>query len=439
ELYLDTVDQAIARLVNENEIHAFVFVLQLCQLTDTDKMGLEWLQRTFGESVLPFVMILFTYEKEEDHDTIIDDLKKNPVLEQLLQKCGDRYYTCSRSMSNQTEMKTLLEKIDHMISENNQRCYTAELYNAASNLRERLQDSKKQQSAWSSQQQKDDGDSAASTQITETEKVSKTSSIFKTIKSISHIAWDKIKGHTPSVETVELEVAVHPQQNNEEEEKLLGKQIDQLFTRLQLEKNQQQKLKTADVLQITAQSLSFQDSCREKELVKTFLQRLLLVDYRARNITVSEKDQRQSGKTEKDEDDTWASFIKTKSELDDGRSEDHIDPMDVQMAVFHCSDNFLKQLIVTKLSQCQYALPLLVQNPFTGETEFPLWTFRQIRKSWKTCEISSGRTSKTKPIYEAETPMVVFFRIGSISSSKSQLINSLINEKHDTFFHRDCP
>ena len=113
--------------------------------------------------------------------------------------------------------------------------------------------------------------------------------------------------------------------------------------------------------------------------------------------------------------------------------------MDVQMAVFHCSDNFLKQLIVTKLSQCQYALPLLVQNPFAGEIEFPLWTFRQIRKSWKTCAISGETTSKTKPIYEAETPVVFFFRIGSISSSKSQLMNSLINEKHNTFFHRDCP
>ncbi|KAL0147333.1 hypothetical protein M9458_057358 [Cirrhinus mrigala] len=72
--------------------------------------------------------------------------------------------------------------------------------------------------------------------------------------------------------------------------------------------------------------------------------------------------------------------------------------MDVQMAVFHCADGFLKQLMVTKLSQCQYALPLLVPDPFTQQIEF-----------------------------------------GSVSSSKSQLINSLINDKHNTFFHRHCP
>ncbi|KAF4098044.1 hypothetical protein G5714_022052 [Onychostoma macrolepis] len=35
--------------------------------------------------------------------------------------------------------------------------------------------------------------------------------------------------------------------------------------------------------------------------------------------------------------------------------------------------------------------------------------------------------------------MVSFFRFGSVSSSKSQLMNSLINEKHNTFFHRNCP
>ncbi|KAK2864705.1 hypothetical protein Q7C36_003859 [Tachysurus vachellii] len=110
--------------------------------------------------------------------------------------------------------------------------------------------------------------------------------------------------------------------------------------------------------------------------------------------------------------------------------------MDVQMAVFHCSDHFLKQLIVTKLDQCQYALPLLVPNPFTREIEFPLWTFRQIRKSWKS---HSAAVSQNQAMTEAQTPMVAFFRLGSVSSSKSQLMNSLINEKHHTFFHRHCP
>ncbi|CAM4654477.1 unnamed protein product [Leuciscus chuanchicus] len=112
--------------------------------------------------------------------------------------------------------------------------------------------------------------------------------------------------------------------------------------------------------------------------------------------------------------------------------------MDVQMAVFHCADGFLKQLMVTKLSQCQYALPLLVPDPFTQEIEFPLWTFRQINKSWKMRNTHNEIISKIQPVWKAETPMVSFFKFGSLSLSKSQLMNSLINEKHNTFFHRNC-
>uniref|UniRef100_A0A3B1KJT3 AIG1-type G domain-containing protein n=1 Tax=Astyanax mexicanus TaxID=7994 RepID=A0A3B1KJT3_ASTMX len=144
ELYLDSVDQTIDRLVSENEIHSFIFVLQLGQLTDSDKRGVEWLQKLFGEAVLPFTMILFTYEREEDDDKVIDELKKNPCLEQLVKKCGDRYYTCSKSMNNQSEMKMLLEKIEFTVSENSQRCYTAEMYNTVSDFRKSLQDSESQ-------------------------------------------------------------------------------------------------------------------------------------------------------------------------------------------------------------------------------------------------------------------------------------------------------
>ncbi|KAL6460908.1 hypothetical protein MHYP_G00308740 [Metynnis hypsauchen] len=332
ESYLDSVDQAIIRLINENQIHAFVFILQLGQLTDADKVGLEWLKKKFGESVLPFVMILFTYEREEDSDTIIDDLKKNSILEQLLSKCGDRYHICSKSMSNQSEMKTLLEKIDHMVSENNQCCYTAELYNTASNVREDLQDSKNQQS----------------------------------------------------------------------------------------------------------------ESCTEEELAQVFLQRLLLVDYKARTIPIKKEaskwDHSKADAKNKEENCTFESFFTKKQESHGtAKEKHHIHSMDVQMAVFHCSDSFLKQFIVTKLSQTQYALPLLVPNHVTGETEFPLWTFRQIRKGWIGTNTSGTKSNNIKPINEAETPMVFFFRFGSISSSKSQLINNLINEKHSTFFHRDCP
>ncbi|XP_026075257.1 interferon-induced very large GTPase 1-like [Carassius auratus] len=206
-------------------------------------------------------------------------------------------------------------------------------------------------------------------------------------------------------------------------QELLNK-TETLFHRLLLKDRHHNKLRAADVLQLTAHSLHSHESCAEEELIQSFIQKLLITDYRARYI-----------KTKDNNEEVHKGSV---SNEEIGQYE-KIHSMDVQMAVFHCADSFLKQLMVTKLSQCQYALPLLVPDPFTQQIEFPLWTFRQINKSWKMRNINNEIISQTEPIYKAETPMVFFFRFGSVSSSKSQLMNSLINEKHNTFFHRNCP
>ncbi|XP_062843658.1 interferon-induced very large GTPase 1-like [Trichomycterus rosablanca] len=220
------------------------------------------------------------------------------------------------------------------------------------------------------------------------------------------------------------------------------KKLKELLTRLHLLEKQKLKMKTSDALQLTAHSLQCQEPCEEKDLVQMFLQRLLMMDYRARYITTKEEAPALDpsfSETDEDEIDEFDELFGKKSASFDGKTvKTPIHPMDLQMAVFHCSDSFLKQLIVTKLSQCRYALPLLVPNPFTGKVEFPLWTFRQIIKSWKTTDASGIKISKTQHVYETESPMVAFFRLGDVSFSKSQLMNSLISKKHDTFFHRHC-
>ncbi|KAL0152252.1 hypothetical protein M9458_051975 [Cirrhinus mrigala] len=210
--------------------------------------------------------------------------------------------------------------------------------------------------------------------------------------------------------------------------------MNNIFKRLRLE-DMNDKLRPANVLQITAHSLQSHESCAEEELVKTFIQKLLMMNYRARYIKTIQTNEKDNTQQEDNEGD-FDIFNEISLSNKETNQSERIHPMDVQMAVFHCSDGFLKQLIVTKLSQCQYALPLLVPDPFTKQIEFPLWTFRQINKSWK---MRNSKSSQIQPIYKAQTPVVFFFRFGSVSSSKSQLMNSLINEKHNTFFHRNCP
>ncbi|XP_059409002.1 GTPase IMAP family member 8-like [Carassius carassius] len=139
ELYLDCVDHHIGQLVNENEFHVFIFVVRLGQLTNDDKMSLEWLQSVFGDKVLQFVMILFTYEREKECNTIKYDLKRNPDLKQLLEKCGGRFQTCNMMMNNQSEMRDLMKKIAHLFNENQQQCYTGEMLNTASIRKKELE------------------------------------------------------------------------------------------------------------------------------------------------------------------------------------------------------------------------------------------------------------------------------------------------------------
>uniref|UniRef100_A0A8C1UAL0 VLIG-type G domain-containing protein n=2 Tax=Cyprinus carpio TaxID=7962 RepID=A0A8C1UAL0_CYPCA len=230
-----------------------------------------------------------------------------------------------------------------------------------------------------------------------------------------------------------------PDQTETEKEMITGSKI--LFDRLHLKRSKDHKLTAADVLQISKHSLQSNESCAEEELIQTFIQKLLMMDYRARYITVrdpTEQDliQERHDDSSECECDIFEEMFMSNEETNQSGQ---IHSMDVQMAVFHCADGLLKQLMVTKLSQCQYALPLLVPDPDRQQIEFPLWTFRQIHKSWKSRNTNNEIISQTQPIYKAETPMVFFFRFGSVSSSKSQLMNSLINEKHNTFFHRNCP
>ncbi|XP_049925922.1 interferon-induced very large GTPase 1-like [Epinephelus moara] len=225
------------------------------------------------------------------------------------------------------------------------------------------------------------------------------------------------------------------------------RETETLLGRLHLQDKHQQKLSPADFLKV-GPPVKQDHETSEKELTHTFLQRLMMLDYRARYIPVrQDSDEVTHSKpvvefdTVDTDDDDLSDFCSTTVDFDQSK-QTHVHPMDVQMAVFHCSDSFLKQNMITKLSQCQYALPLLVPDPVTMDIECPLWTFRQIRKTWKVTEIkdnSNTVTMKSMPICKAETPMVSFLRLGSLSLSKSQLINTLINDRHSTFFHRNCP
>ncbi|KAM6432904.1 interferon-induced very large GTPase 1-like [Rhynochetos jubatus] len=225
-----------------------------------------------------------------------------------------------------------------------------------------------------------------------------------------------------------------------------------LLKRLGLESHYPRKMGTEDFHIIYNTSLQDSQPTKDNELPFYFLQKLLTVDYRVRYLTCKGKGNpgltlvSKPTEQEHEPSDSFDDFfIDLEEEAPESATrESDVHPMDLQMAIFHCADNFMRQYISTKLAFCQFALPLLVPNPCTSQIEFPLWSLIQIKKTWKAVEKSGNQARinsyKNKLIYQAETPIVSFIRIGSSpSSSKSQMLNALLSKrKHDTFFHRHC-
>ncbi|XP_048372377.1 interferon-induced very large GTPase 1-like [Sphaerodactylus townsendi] len=222
----------------------------------------------------------------------------------------------------------------------------------------------------------------------------------------------------------------------------LNNEFLNLLMRLQLEQYYPNKMKMSDFHLIQKTSLFNGQPHTDEELPYYFLGKILMLDYQARYVACKDGTSVQHGET---------SLLDVSKHLDDldyifGDSSEEcheviqsvwksIHPMDVQMAIFYCADDFMRQYFATKLSFCQLALPFLVPVPCTSQIELPFWSFCQVRKQWQ----EKGSKCTDKLIYQVETPVVSFIRLSTSSYSKSQLLNHLLNkQKHDIFFHRHC-
>uniref|UniRef100_A0A8C5U6F8 VLIG-type G domain-containing protein n=1 Tax=Malurus cyaneus samueli TaxID=2593467 RepID=A0A8C5U6F8_9PASS len=235
-------------------------------------------------------------------------------------------------------------------------------------------------------------------------------------------------------------------------EAIANQEFLQLLKRLGLESHYPKKMEMGYSHTICKTSLQNREPSKDKELPFYFLQKLLTVDYRVRYLTCCDKSNPglapmpQTSEQEQGLSDSFENFLDNLMEAapEPASRDGCVHPMDLQMAIFHCADDFLRQTLANKLAFCQLALPLLVPNPGTSHIEFPLYALSQIQRSWKEAD-KLGKQAGTKSynnklISQAQTPIVSFIRIGSSAScSKSQLLNALLSKrKHDTFFHRHC-
>ena len=114
-----------------------------------------------------------------------------------------------------------------------------------------------------------------------------------------------------------------------------------------------------------------------------------------------------------------------------------IHPLDIIMISLHCSDNFLRHELFSKLFSCQIAVPLLLPDTIKKSLTLLLWALRSVKKSWKAVDSHGKVHSKSCSVVDHEGAIVSFLKCGThLSKSKSKLLNDVIGSE-DIFFHWD--
>ena len=106
------------------------------------------------------------------------------------------------------------------------------------------------------------------------------------------------------------------------------------------------------------------------------------------------------------------SFPNYYDDIEDENELPEIHPRDGLLALLHCSDNFVRQDILSRLAACKLAVPLLLPNPITREPTFLLWAMRSIVNEY----LSHDETSYS----DRTDAFVSFLRIGNPLISKSE-------------------
>ncbi|XP_066106938.1 interferon-induced very large GTPase 1-like isoform X2 [Saccopteryx bilineata] len=227
----------------------------------------------------------------------------------------------------------------------------------------------------------------------------------------------------------------------------------ELLQRLGLENYYPKQMSRTDFHLIYKISVYNTQPSSEQELPFYFLQKLLMLDYGMRYLVfrcdknTQNQDYPRALNQENEDFNPYEDMFEDRDTPTTTppatNPRPHIHPMDIQMAILHCADDFARQYILTKLSLCQFALPLLIPNPCNPQIEFSFLSLSQIRRSWQETRKSPTEEKinyKNKQMCRVSAPIVSFIRVGNgFSASKSQIMNCLLSKhKHDVFFHRHC-
>ncbi|XP_055780222.1 interferon-induced very large GTPase 1-like [Salvelinus fontinalis] len=206
-----------------------------------------------------------------------------------------------------------------------------------------------------------------------------------------------------------------------------GPFLRELLSKTGLEDHYENKLTLSSVLEINADTTSDEPLPTMQSLPGAFLKKLMMANVNARSVKCLTTDQE-------------VSYCGVGNLNTDTDSSNVINPLDLITALFLCSDGFLQQEMVQKMSMCQFAVPLLLPNCDTEKITLMLWALRDIVRKFRPSSQTATNAFVEERIVVSDIPMVSFVRLGESSLFKSQILNKLLSnpqQYHDTFVHHN--
>ncbi|XP_066434022.1 up-regulator of cell proliferation-like [Eleutherodactylus coqui] len=172
----------------------------------------------------------------------------------------------------------------------------------------------------------------------------------------------------------------------------------------------QQKLKLSDVQSFSCDDISDASCLSVKDIPMHFLQHLMALNIQEafgcfdfnREATRNNPKQDTSGNISRS-----------------------VHPLDVLCALLHCSDNFLRQEVIKRMSMCQVPVPLLLPAGEDAYGTFLLWAMRDIKKSFSS-SLGDCTTLIEDSVVNISLPVFSFVSLGECRCvSIANIINDI--------------